>query len=120
MSADDIVTAQIPNLNLASAGILKKKEGSETELIPLLESDEAAMQIDSSRLAFMPDVAGMLNSYKPGGEKLILAARIRGTVKTAFPEGKPKPKTEDPDKEKKNDQSEESPHRNIWRLQKNL
>ena len=89
MNADDIVTAQIPNINLASAGILKKKEGSETELISLLESDEAAMQIEASRLAFMPDVASMLNNYKPGGEKLILGARIRGNVKTAFPDGKP-------------------------------
>ena len=99
MSADDIVTAKIPNINLASAGILKKKEGSETEFIPLLESDEAAMQIDASRLAFMPDVAGMLNAYKPGGEKLILGARIRGSVKTAFPEGKPQPNKDDSETE---------------------
>ena len=95
MNADDIVTAQIPNINLASAGILKKKEGSDTDIIPLLESDEAAMQIEASRLAFMPDVAGMLNSYKPGGEKLLLGARIRGSVKTAFPDGKPLAKKDD-------------------------
>ena len=100
MSADDIVTAQIPNINLASAGLLKQKDGSETEFIPLLQSDEAAMQIDASRLAFMPDVAGMLNSYKPGGEKLTLAARIRGTVKTAFADGKPKSKSEEDGAEK--------------------
>ncbi|MCA9470964.1 MAG: Gldg family protein [Nitrospirales bacterium] len=113
MSADDIVTAQIPNLNLASAGILKKKEGSETELIPLLHSDDAAMQIPASSLAFMPDVAAMLNSYKPGGEELILAARIRGTAKSAFPDGKPKSKSEESDKEKKEDESEGPPQKHL-------
>ncbi|WP_454063807.1 Gldg family protein [Candidatus Nitrospira salsa] len=106
MSTDDIVTAQIPNLNLASAGILKKKEGRETELIPLMQSDEAAMQIEASRLAMMPDVAGLLNSYTPGGEKLIIGARLRGNVKTAFPDGKPKSQKEDSESEKDGVQSE--------------
>ncbi len=113
MSADDIVTAQIPNINLASAGLLKKKDGSETEFIPLLQSDEAAMQIDASRLAFMPDVAGMLNSYKPGGEKLTLAARIRGSVKTAFPDGKPKAKSTDTEAEKTDTPPSLSPQEHV-------
>ena len=113
MSGDDIVTAQIPNINLASAGILKKKEGSETELIPLLQSDEAAMQIAASRLAFMPDVTGMLNSYKPGGEKLVLAARIRGTVKSAFPDGVPKSKPEESEKGKSDEKPESTPKEHL-------
>lgn len=57
---------------------------------PLIQSDEAAMQIEASRLSVMPDVSGLLNSYRPEGEKFIVAARVTGTVKTAFPEGKPK------------------------------
>ncbi|MGB0909035.1 MAG: Gldg family protein [Nitrospirales bacterium] len=113
MSEDDIVTAQIPNLNLASAGILKKKDGSDTELIPLLHSDEAAMEIDASRLAMMPDVAGLLNSYKPGGEKLTLAARVRGTVKTAFPDGKPQAKSDDSASENAEKTSEASPKEHL-------
>ncbi len=113
MSADDIVTAQVPNINLASAGILKKKEGSETEMIPLLQSDEAAMQIAASRLAFMPDVAGMLNSYKPGGETLTFAARIRGKVKTAFPDGKPQSKNKDSETKEAESTSEASPKEHL-------
>ncbi len=114
MSADDIVTAQIPTINLASPGLLKKKDGSETELIPLLQSDEQAMQIEASRLALMPDIAGMLNSYRPGGEKLTLAARIRGTVKSAFPDGKPQPKkSEDSESEKAEKPVDSIPHEHI-------
>jgi len=48
------------------------------------------MKIDASLLSFMPDLANILRSYKPEGERLIVAARVTGHVKTAFPDGKPK------------------------------
>ena len=99
----DIVTAQIQNVNLASAGILKQKEDAQTEFMPLFQSDEAAMQIEASQLALMPDVASLLKNYRPEGEKFTLAARITGMIKSAFPDGKPEaPKRKDePTEEKK-------------------
>jgi len=89
-NSEDIVTAQVPTITVASAGILRKKGEVGTELTPLIQSDEAAMQIDASRLSFMPDIGGLLNSYKPAGERMMVAARVTGKVKTAFPDGKPK------------------------------
>jgi gliding motility-associatede transport system auxiliary component len=89
-SDKDIVTAQVPSITVASAGIIQKKGETGTTVEPLIQSDEAAMQIEASRLSVMPDVSGLLNSYRPEGEKFIVAARVTGTVKTAFPEGKPK------------------------------
>lgn len=89
-SDKDIVTAQVPSITVASAGIIRKKGETGTMVEPLIQSDEAAMQIEASRLSVMPDVSGLLNSYRPEGEKFIVAARVTGTVKTAFPEGKPK------------------------------
>lgn len=89
-SDKDIVTAQVPSITVASAGIIRKKGETGTMVDPLIQSDEAAMQIEASRLSVMPDVSGLLNSYRPEGEKFIVAARVTGTVKTAFPEGKPK------------------------------
>lgn len=89
-SDKDIVTAQVPSITVASAGIIRKKGETGTTVEPLIQSDEAAMQIESSRLSVMPDVSGLLNSYRPEGEKFIVAARVTGTVKTAFPDGKPK------------------------------
>jgi ABC-type uncharacterized transport system involved in gliding motility auxiliary subunit len=95
-SGDDIVTAQVPAITMASAGILQKKGEVGTELTPLIQSDEAAMKIDASRLSFMPDIGSILSSYKPEGEKMIVAARVTGKVKTAFPDGQPaEPVTED-------------------------
>jgi ABC-type uncharacterized transport system involved in gliding motility auxiliary subunit len=89
-SAKDIVTAQVPSITVASAGIIRKKGEIGTTIEPLIQSDEAAMQIDASRLSAMPDVNALLSNYRPEGEKFIVAARVTGTVKTAFPEGKPK------------------------------
>ena len=89
-SPDDIVTAQVPTITVASAGILQQKGTVGTELTPLIQSDEAAMKIDASRLSFMPDLGSILSSYKPEGEKMIVAARVTGKVKSAFPDGKPK------------------------------
>lgn len=88
-SEKDIVTAQVPSITVASAGIIRKKGEAGTVLVPLIHSDEAAMQIEASRLAFMPDVSVLLNNYRPQGEKFTVAARVTGTVKTAFPDGKP-------------------------------
>lgn len=88
-SDKDIVTAQVPSITVASAGIIRKKGEVGTTLEPLIQSDEAAMQIEASRLTAMPDVSGLLKNYRPEGETFIVAARVTGTVKTAFPEGKP-------------------------------
>ena len=90
LDREDIVTGQVPTITVASAGILQKKGEVGTELTPLIQSGETAMQIDASRLSFMPDLTGLLNSYKPAGERMTVAARVTGKVKTAFPDGKPK------------------------------
>jgi ABC-type uncharacterized transport system involved in gliding motility auxiliary subunit len=89
-SEKDIVTAQVPTITVATAGIIRKKGEAGTTMEPLIQSSEAAMQIDASRLSVMPDVGNLLSNYRPAGEKFIVAARVTGKVKTAFPDGKPK------------------------------
>jgi ABC-type uncharacterized transport system involved in gliding motility auxiliary subunit len=109
-SQDDIVTAQVPSITMASAGILQKKGDVGTELTPLIQSDEAAMKIDASLLSFMPDLGAILSSYKPENEKMILAARVTGNVKTAFPDGKPKePAKEGEDQSSPSIESDDKP-----------
>jgi ABC-type uncharacterized transport system involved in gliding motility auxiliary subunit len=89
-SEKDIVTAQVPTITVASAGIIRKKGEAGTTIEPLIRSSESAMQIDASRLSFLPDVGDLLSNYRPEGERFIVAARVTGKVKSAFPEGKPK------------------------------
>jgi len=104
----DIVTAKLDSIAVATAGSLKKKDGAETTLTPLLETSEQGSLIEGSKLGMLADVEEMVRSYKPEG-KFTLAARLTGKLKTAFPDGKPKDeKKDDKVKEETAQNSEES------------
>lgn len=87
-SNDDIVTGDLGNVNVATAGSLTHKEGASTDMIPLMVTSEQAMAIDSSKLGMFADPEAMVKEFKPE-QQFTLAARITGQVKTAFPDGKP-------------------------------
>jgi ABC-type uncharacterized transport system involved in gliding motility auxiliary subunit len=113
LNSEDIVTAQISNVLLASAGILLQKDGAETNFTPLIQSDKEAMQIEASRLAFMPDVVSLLKNYQPGGEQLTMAVRITGHVKTAFPDGRPKKEKSDAEAKDETPEEPEPPKEHL-------
>lgn len=85
----DFVTSDLKQLAMASSGYLKVKEGVGTTVTPLIQTSNKAMNVPVSRIQFQPNPMGLLDSYRSGGERLMLAARINGTVKTAFPNGAP-------------------------------
>jgi len=113
LNGEDIVTAKISNVMLASAGILLKNDEAETEFTPLIQSDKEAMQIEASRLAFMPDVVSLLKDYQPGGEQFTMAARITGKIKTAFPDGKPKEEKSNAESKDETPEEPESPKEHL-------
>ncbi len=84
----DIVTAKLDPITLATPGALVEKGDVETEMIPLIESGNKAMQIGIEKLSFFAEPESLARDFIPEG-KFTLAARITGKVKTAFPEGKP-------------------------------
>lgn len=89
MSPDDIVTGELANVNVVSAGILKKLAGGTTTVEPLLSTSTESMAIDSVKVQFNPNPQEMLDEFIPSGEPLAVAVRVNGPVKTAFPGGKP-------------------------------
>jgi len=100
---DDVISDGVKIINLSSTGFLEQAEKAATKLQPLLQTTSDAMEIPASRLLGQPDPVGLLRSYRAGGKQLTLAARLTGEIKTAFPDGKPKPpgktdKAEDTDK----------------------
>lgn len=90
----DFVTADLKQINMATPGYFTKKDGAETQITPLIETSPQAMQVAESKFQFSPNPAALLSDYHPGGKKLMLAVRISGKVKTAFPDGAPKSKDE--------------------------
>lgn len=87
---DDTVTAELGNITFATPGYLQPLEDATTTFRPLIETSENAALFDAARLADPnADPQDLLRDYLPVGNPLVLAARIEGPVKSAFPDGPP-------------------------------
>src|SRR5690606_12628191 len=89
MSSKDVITAALDAVNVMTAGALKKKDDAQIDFEPLMQSSTNAQLIDSSRFAFMQNSDALLDGFKATGERYTVAARIRGKLKSAYPNGKP-------------------------------
>jgi gliding motility-associatede transport system auxiliary component len=99
----DVLSGGVERLNLASPGFLSKAEGATTQVTPILLTSPQAMQIPADKFTGMPDPVALLRAYKPEGKSLMLAARVSGTTKSAYPDGAPKPAKADGDDKAKAD-----------------
>jgi ABC-type uncharacterized transport system involved in gliding motility auxiliary subunit len=87
----DVVTSQLEVLKLFSAGALQPVDGATTTLRPLLQSSSDSMLIESERLQLAPDPVGLINDFEPTNQRYVLAGRVTGSAKSAFPDGAPAP-----------------------------
>lgn len=89
MSHEDVITADLTQINAASMGSIRKLDGATTTLTPLIKSSNQAMLMDIADIQGDPNPQVLAEKFKPTGEVYTLAARISGNVKTAFPNGAP-------------------------------
>jgi len=87
----DVIAGSIERLNFASAGFLDQVPGASTQFTPIIRTTPNAMQVPAESVSMMPDAVGLLRNYKRGGKPLVLAARVSGEAKSAFPDGAPPP-----------------------------
>ena len=97
MAQDDVTTSELGRINVATAGILEPQKGATTTFKPLLMSSPQAMEIDADKVRMYPDPFGLLRDFKPGNKPLVMAARIAGPARTAFPGGRPKDDKDGPE-----------------------
>lgn len=91
LNHDDPVTGDLDQIAMATAGILEPTKDAKTTLVPLIRTSTDSEEIPVEKFqGGMPDVAGLLDDFKPSGQRLVLAARITGPAATAFPDGPPK------------------------------
>jgi ABC-type uncharacterized transport system involved in gliding motility auxiliary subunit len=90
------ITSGIDVVAVASAGYLKLRDGATVTLEPLLTSSPGSMLIPSKDVQGFRNPLKLLREYKAGDERYVIAARVTGPVKTAFPDGPPIEKI-DPD-----------------------
>ena len=89
MDADDVIVDGLSSLNMGSAGHFSALEGSTPELQPLLRSSSEAALLPSIRVQMLADPETLQDDFAPTGESYILAARLTGSLATAFPQGPP-------------------------------
>ena len=91
ISDDDIATMDLGTVNAAMAGRLSVAEDSDLAFEPLLTSSANSMLLPAASFSFLPDPTTLQRGFTPGGEPLVVAARISGTLQSAFPDGRPDP-----------------------------
>jgi ABC-type uncharacterized transport system involved in gliding motility auxiliary subunit len=89
MDRKDVDTAALDSINVATAGFLAPRKGATTKFEPLLLSSTSAAPIPASRFNAMTDPASLRDGFKPTGIRYALAARITGSVSSAYPQGAP-------------------------------
>jgi len=87
LNHDDVVTASLESINVSSTGYFSVAKDSAYKLVPLMQSSGDAMSAPADRLRMLPDPSALLADFKASGERYVIAGRIEGKFKSAFPEG---------------------------------
>ena len=98
ISHDDPATADLQQVTVASSGFLSKAPGAGIDFTPLLMSSAQSGTLPVSAVRDAPDPAKILDGFKPEGGPRVIAARVRGSLKSAFsaPPGLPAGQTRPP------------------------
>jgi ABC-type uncharacterized transport system involved in gliding motility auxiliary subunit len=86
-SSDDVVTADLNSINVGTSGHFTIIEDSGNELEPLLTSSAEAQTMPASRFSFLPDPSVLQVGFSPTGTQYVIAARVSGKLKSAYPDG---------------------------------
>jgi ABC-type uncharacterized transport system involved in gliding motility auxiliary subunit len=96
LNRDDVITADLNTVTMASAGILEAIPGATTTFEPLIQTSSEAEKLPVDKVRGLPDVAALLTGFRSEDQRLVLAARITGDAATAFPDGRPPPPAPQP------------------------
>ncbi len=96
----DPITDELKLVNVAAAGAISKAPGATIKLEPLLETSKNSEMIDADKVRVDPKPAELMKNFKSANKRFIIAARVTGEVKSAFPDGPPPDKDKDADKDK--------------------
>ncbi len=96
LDASDPVTGSLQSMIMASAGVLKRREAAGLTVQPLIQTTTESMLIPVANVSFMPDPEKLIREFHSDDLKKMLAARVSGKARTAFPDGKPPPAPADP------------------------
>ncbi|GGG26062.1 hypothetical protein GCM10010964_12470 [Caldovatus sediminis] len=91
LNRSDVATGDLSQVTVASAGEVRPREGARIEFTPLLTSSDRSMVVDAERVRQDPSPSRILAEFRPDGQRRVIAARVRGELASAFPDGPPPP-----------------------------
>lgn len=95
MNAADIVTGDLNQVMFATAGAIEKLDGATTTVEPLIETTANAGTFNPVAVRMTGNPEDLAKLFKPEDRRFILAARITGPARTAFPDGPPQVEEKD-------------------------
>ncbi len=87
MSGEDVVSASLESVNMASAGVLDIDEVDGVLALPLIVSSPAAGMLDALQFQFLIDPSELQKSFSSGSGSSVAAVRLSGSATTGFPDG---------------------------------
>jgi ABC-type uncharacterized transport system involved in gliding motility auxiliary subunit len=84
ISHNDPATADLQQVTVAASGFLTKKPGASIDFSPLLSSSDQSGLIPVEDVR-NPDPAAILAGFRQQGGPRVIAARVHGMLKSAFP-----------------------------------
>lgn len=92
LNRDDVITASLQRVYVSSAGHFDLLPNANTRLIPLMQSSADAEVVPTQRvIEASGNPSSLLDGYQPQNQNYVIAARVRGTFNSAFPEYAKKP-----------------------------
>ena len=101
INSSDVTTSQLRLVNFGTPGYFEIEEAATTMVEPLITSTEASGPFDAESVRRNPQPAEILKEFRPQNKTYLLAARVSGNVKSAFPDGPPKKDVKKDDDKKK-------------------
>jgi len=87
MDQSDIILYGLETLNWSTTGVLEAVEGATSTIQPLVLSSDQAQTHVVEDLLQLHDPQDLMKGFAPTGEQYMVAARVTGPAKTAFPDG---------------------------------
>ncbi|MED5535547.1 MAG: Gldg family protein [Pseudomonadota bacterium] len=99
MDGEDVIIDGLGDLNLGSVGHFTVIENSTANLSPLLRSSTESATLPAIQVQMLADPETLQDGFTPTGESYVLAARLNGSLTSAFPDGRPTDDEISPDAE---------------------
>ena len=90
-NSEDFSTSELNLLHMGTVGAIENIKGGEikVEVTPLIQTSKKSTKLERDLILFQRDPSIILNNFKSDEKNILIAARIKGKVQTAFPDGLP-------------------------------